>query len=269
MFEWLTKGFGYSNAAAYRSIEAAQLLKARPEVEEKLTSGQVNLSTLSKAQSFIKAQEKVSGQKVTEDTKAKVIAQIENKTIEQTEKNLLTLFPETAAAIPQERRKVLDAETTRHSMNLSQQATTDLARAKEVLSHQFPNASDAEIIQYALKFLLDRVDPLRKEEKNRNEEARKEKKNKAGARRIILKNASAQCTFKDPATGKVCGSRYQVQIDHVIPKAFGGTDDPENLRPLCRQHNLLMAERVFGEHFMRQFRSRSLQKFKSTSSQKF
>jgi 5-methylcytosine-specific restriction endonuclease McrA len=72
---------------------------------------------------------------------------------------------------------------------------------------------------------------------------------------------------QNPATGKVCGSRYQVQIDHVIPKAFGGSDDPENLRPLCRQHNLLMAERVFGEHFMRQFRSRSLQKFKSTSSQ--
>jgi 5-methylcytosine-specific restriction endonuclease McrA len=29
----------------------------------------------------------------------------------------------------------------------------------------------------------------------------------------------------------------KLQIDHKIPKGWGGTDDPENLQPLCEEHN--------------------------------
>jgi hypothetical protein len=251
MFEWLTKGFGYSNAAAYRRIEVAKLLKAIPEVSEKLASGQVNLSTLSKAQSMITSQEK-AGQKISIEMKSEIVNRIENKTYQETEKTLIALFPESAPTVHQECRRVIDAETTRHSMNLSQQATLDLNRAKEVLSHKFPKASDADIIQYALKFLLDRVDPLRKVEKQ--SKSNSSANSKAAARRVIIKNANAQCTFKDPVTGRVCGSRHQVQMDHIIPKALGGTDDSVNLRPLCRQHNLLMAERVFGKSLINRYR---------------
>src|SRR5262245_38920543 len=57
MIEWLTKGFGYSGSAAYRRLEAAKLLRAVPEIAEKLESGSVNLSTVAKAQTVIKAQE--------------------------------------------------------------------------------------------------------------------------------------------------------------------------------------------------------------------
>lgn len=57
MFEWLTKKFGYSNAAAYRRIEAARLLRVVPEVAKKLEEGSVSLSSLAKAQSAMRAQE--------------------------------------------------------------------------------------------------------------------------------------------------------------------------------------------------------------------
>lgn len=77
---------------------------------------------------------------------------------------------------------------------------------------------------------------------------------KAAARRITIKSANASCTDKDPHTGRVCGSRYQMEIDHIIPKALGGGDEPENLRILCRKHNLYAAERVFGKKHMDRFR---------------
>lgn len=39
----------------------------------------------------------------------------------------------------------------------------------------------------------------------------------------------------------ICGhpgsTNNPLSLDHVVPKARGGSDDPGNLQPLCRQHN--------------------------------
>lgn len=69
-----------------------------------------------------------------------------------------------------------------------------------------------------------------------------------------MKAADGSCAYKDPITGRVCGSRFQVEIDHKVPKALGGSDELENLRVLCRQHNLHAAEQVFGKEHMDRFR---------------
>lgn len=76
---------------------------------------------------------------------------------------------------------------------------------------------------------------------------------KAGTRVLVIREANAECTFKDPKTGKVCGSRFQVQVDHITPKALGGDDEAKNLRLLCRQHNLLMAEKALGKTLMQRY----------------
>jgi 5-methylcytosine-specific restriction protein A len=31
-----------------------------------------------------------------------------------------------------------------------------------------------------------------------------------------------------------CGTTEDLTVDHIIPKSMGGTDDPSNLRTLCR-----------------------------------
>jgi 5-methylcytosine-specific restriction endonuclease McrA len=39
----------------------------------------------------------------------------------------------------------------------------------------------------------------------------------------------------------VCGTpgdaNNPLSVDHIVPKAAGGSDDPRNLGPLCRRHN--------------------------------
>lgn len=35
----------------------------------------------------------------------------------------------------------------------------------------------------------------------------------------------------------VCEQTENLQVDHLIPKSLGGTDDIENLRVLCRRCN--------------------------------
>ena len=36
----------------------------------------------------------------------------------------------------------------------------------------------------------------------------------------------------------ICGSHRNLSVDHIIPKALGGTDDLENLQTMCIPHNV-------------------------------
>ena len=46
------------------------------------------------------------------------------------------------------------------------------------------------------------------------------------------------CQFKDLETGKLCGSKFFLEVDHIRPRFAGGSNEPENLRALCKNHNL-------------------------------
>jgi hypothetical protein len=237
LFEWLVKGFGYSNAAAYRRIEAARLLQALPEVAEKLEKGDVNLSVLAKAQTAFRAEEK-AGRPVTVGAKRELVEQLEGKSQAQAESKIREVFPE---AQKREAKRVVNASCVRVSLNLSPEAARNLARVRELLSHKFPQGTDGELVAHALEFLLEKTDPLRRT-------------SAAEAVRVrVHQKAQGGCEYADPATGKVCGSRYQVQVDHIVPRALGGSDQPENLRLLCRQHNLHEAERILGADTMRPY----------------
>jgi len=60
--------------------------------------------------------------------------------------------------------------------------------------------------------------------------------------RLIYQRAQACCEYVS-ATGHRCRSRYQTQVDHILPLAKGGGNEPANLRVLCRTHNLSEARR--------------------------
>jgi len=60
--------------------------------------------------------------------------------------------------------------------------------------------------------------------------------------RLIYQRAEACCEYVS-STGHRCRSRYQVQLDHILPVAKGGGNEPGNLRVLCRTHNLSEARR--------------------------
>jgi len=60
--------------------------------------------------------------------------------------------------------------------------------------------------------------------------------------RLIYQRAQACCEYVS-ATGHRCRSRYQIQLDHIVPVAKGGGNEAANLRVLCRTHNLTEARR--------------------------
>ena len=64
LFEWLTKEFGYSAAAAMRRLDSARALREVPSIERKIETGEVNLTNLAKVQSVIRSEEKRTGERM-------------------------------------------------------------------------------------------------------------------------------------------------------------------------------------------------------------
>lgn len=50
-----------------------------------------------------------------------------------------------------------------------------------------------------------------------------------------------------------CGSVHALEVDRIRPRALGGSDEPSNLRILCRNCNQRAAIRVFGASKMEKF----------------
>ena len=70
-------------------------------------------------------------------------------------------------------------------------------------------------------------------------------------RREVSTRDEGRCSFVDSTTGRRCSCTRGLQYDHIVPFAKGGSSrDSGNIRLLCRTHNLLAVEAVFGTAFM-------------------
>jgi 5-methylcytosine-specific restriction endonuclease McrA len=79
----------------------------------------------------------------------------------------------------------------------------------------------------------------------------------AAARRQVWERDGGCCTWLG-TDGRRCGSRWKLELDHVRPVALGGASTADNVRILCRRHNVLHAAQVFGRDHMARFERRSL-----------
>ena len=56
-------------------------------------------------------------------------------------------------------------------------------------------------------------------------------------RRQVWDRDRGCCSYVDRGSGRRCGSRHLLEIDHVVPYALGGSAEPDNLRLLCAAHH--------------------------------
>jgi hypothetical protein len=247
LYEWLVRGYGYSHAAAYRRIQAARLVSALPEVEVKLKEGALNLTTAAMVQSALRKEERRSGERVSGEWKEKIVEEVQGKTERGTQAVLAAAFPEVAQR--KESLRALNDHESKLTLILEKETVEALQQVQELLSHALPGASMAQVVAHLAKDFVKKKDPL----------ARAEKKSAPDKRRVmsprcqVFLKAQGKCEYQDPETGQVCGSRQQVEVDHRLPRALGGTDEPKNLRCLCRKHNQYEAERLLGSKVMEKF----------------
>lgn len=237
---WLVKRFLYSDSAAYQRLHAANLLRAVPEIAEKIVSGEVNLSTLTTAHKIMREQEKLSGQALSAQAKAQVLIEIENKSAWDVEASLLELFPRVTLESRKESKKNVDADTVRVSANFNR---ATLNQIEELRKQNHINGGFKEVVEFLVK-------------KAANSAAQKSFTRSPGPRHVAAVHESKLretrvrdsrvCQYQDQVTGQACGADNWLEEDHILPVALGGSDHPENKRWLCRAHNQLEAKQKLG-----------------------
>jgi len=68
----------------------------------------------------------------------------------------------------------------------------------------------------------------------------------ADVRHVVEKRDCGRCSYVAPDGTKCCETK-NLEFDHRVPFALGGKSEANNLRLLCRAHNKLAAEQVFGQ----------------------
>ena len=145
---------------------------------------------------------------------------------------------------------------TRHRLELtiSEETRAKLERVRDLMGHRVPSGDLAVILDRALDALLVKVE---KERLGKAERPRQISKTDVedsdriprAVRREVFERDGEQCTYTDEH-GNRCQCRRRLELDHIIPRACGGSNDASNLRVRCRRHNRLHAELCFGKEYV-------------------
>lgn len=240
LFDMAVKRFGYSEDQAYRRIQAMRLLREIPEVEDKICSGELSLTLIGVAQTFF-SHEKKANVDLSSARKIAVVSQLSKMSVREAEKvtRSMSVSPET---LRPDRVKVVSEENVEMRFVGSATLGQKIEKLKGLLAHSNPGIGLGELFEKACDLAIASVDPAAKSKDNM----------RAKESASILKR---RVTIYDKAKGacEICQSTYALEIDHIVPKAKGGSDDSENLRLLCRSCNQRAAIKVFGAEKMAEY----------------
>lgn len=229
---------GYEDHQAFRRISACRLLRDLPQIQDRIESGSLSLTAVTKAQTYFR-QSKVE----SNDQKLEVLKSLEGKSTRECEKVLIELNPK---LIPQAVKiRDLTEEFVELKVVLPRETIEKLNRIKDLRSHS--NETLIEVIDSLASQYLKAKDPLQKPDKPTAQHEAVSRRIPEATRNQVFKRDQGRCQYQDPLTKVSCHSQYQVQIDHRIPYSIRPNHDPKNLRLLCRNHNLLVATKLIGK----------------------
>jgi 5-methylcytosine-specific restriction endonuclease McrA len=231
MFQFCVQRLGLSEDEACRRIHAARLARRFPDLIARIERGELTLSTMAVLHdaltpaNYAELVEAAAGK-----TKAEVQALLAKRSPMPDVPAAITAIP-TQPPIPSlgvvnrpapaasGGPQLAPLSESRHKVQFEKQRLGRSSRPREPREHETEGISRA-------------------------------------TRRAVFERDGERCTFTD-ADGHRCPATTWLELDHVVPRARGGTSDLGNLRVRCRAHNLLYAEQVFGrQHVERKIRER-------------
>ena len=274
MFQFCVRRLGMSEDEACRRIHAARLVRRFPDLLLRIERGELTLSTLAVLHDALtEASYDALVAAAAGKTKAEVQALIAKRwpmpdvpaeitTIPtQTSIGTVGVVPVAAAAAaapggPQ----LAPLSGTRHKVQFTatDELRRKLERARDLMRHANADGDLAVVVERAVDLLLEKLEKQRLGESTRPRRSPEEKRAPDDApehglsrvsratRRAVFERDGERCTFTD-AEGHRCPETSWLELDHVIPRARGGTDALGNLRVRCRAHNKWYAEQMFGK----------------------
>jgi hypothetical protein len=289
MFQFCVQRLGMSEDEACRRIHAARLARRFPDVLARIERGELTLSTVGllhealTESSYGELVEAAAGK-----TKAEVRALLAKRSRTPDVPAMITSIPTqppipdlgvAAAPAPVENSRphsqLVPLSETRHKVQFtaSDELRKKLERAQDLMRHASADGDLAVVVERAVDLLLEKLEKRRLGKTPRPRKPRTQDEGASASpgtsgtgspgagvsratRRAVFERDGERCTFSD-ADGHRCPATTWLELDHVTPRARGGTDEVGNLRVRCRAHNLLYAEQAFGrDHVERKIHER-------------
>lgn len=284
MWDFCVRRLGMSHGETSRRLTAMKLVRRFPSLLGRIERGQIHLSSLkilgkhldeSNVEALLDEAAGKSKMEVQEivarhyprPNAPEIMMEIPAAPVQASLGNVpttATMFASApiVASAPRAHIEPTSATTYLVQMNMTKEGWEDLKRVKDLMSHRIPNGETVAVIESALKLLREKLENERMGKTSRPQS--KPRPTKPGyisraTRREVFERDGEQCTFVD-AQGNRCECRTRLELDHIVPRAKGGTDEASNLRVLCRGHNRHEAEEVFGkEHVAEKIHCRQRQ----------
>ncbi|TMB29892.1 MAG: HNH endonuclease [Deltaproteobacteria bacterium] len=274
MIAFCMREFNFSEGAAAYRIHVARFARELPAILDALRSGAVHLSGLRVLVPHLNAE---NHQRVLAQAAGKSKREIEELAaalspqppapdiVRKLPNRELVLMAQTAAAASRpsqnERRPVvapLSADTFKIEFTASRATHDKLRRAQDLLRHRIPNGNLAQVFDKALDVLIAKV------LKERFAVGRKGRRASAPItsasheapdpmKREVYERDEGRCAFV-AEDGTRCPETGFLEIDHIDGFARTHVHDRDRSRLLCRTHNQLSAEQLYGREFMERLR---------------
>jgi hypothetical protein len=229
--DYLEFEIGYSEDQAWRRVDAIKLLEDLPELEEKINRGLHCLTNLNSAHALFKKEAEFSTA-FTREEKLEIL-----EAIEQTPTRAAQRMLPQYSSVPKELRDEKKHGLSMDELENNEKIQAKLEKLKGLLAHSNPNISTVDLIDKLCDLGIKSWDP--------GSAAPRKSSSKAAKYRAVWRKAKSGC--------ENCGSGHALQIEHILPRALGGTDDPLNLKLLCRSCNQRSAIEVFGLEKMEKY----------------
>src|SRR3954468_13651542 len=157
--EYAVKDLKYTDAEAGTRINAMWVLRAVPEVDEKIDSGSLNLTSLSQAQVFFRHEAKARQKSklegpVTPEAKRELLSILENKSTREVDRVILSRVSEPVVFQKKDRVRVVSDTLSELKCLVTDETLGDLKKIRGLLAHQHPNLSMGELLALVAKIAL-------------------------------------------------------------------------------------------------------------------
>lgn len=233
LYAYLTERMGYDGGSAHRRLDAARLSLVVPQVIEDIHQGGITLSQVTFLQKSLR---QVKEQKVATQTKAEILASIKHKSFEQTQVEVTKALNIPLKEAPKVKHQA--DESVRLEVTLTKSQWEKMKTMRELLSNTLPSGEWDQVLEYlATKVIEQKRKVAVASNQNQNQKQTPPAKYLSPKLKQAVLLRDQCCQYKDKLSGKLCGSRWRLQSDHIQPIWAGGDHTLTNLQTLCANHN--------------------------------
>ncbi len=176
LFAFLIHELGYEKASAHRRLLALRALRSYPEVDKKLRTGELNLSTVCQAQQVIQSEQKLRVMPVEE--RRTIFQLVENRSQREAERALVDAYPNTVQTLKSERlnrptERAIPGGLREIRWMIPEELASQIERLKDLRSQACFDRDPVKLLGWLVELGLEQADPERRESRRLKRAARR------------------------------------------------------------------------------------------------